>query len=69
MIYFDRELRLKSYKSATSGTRSTITVVIETDSLDAQWHLLRQLAGQAITQRKTKQPKQLALPAPETFNG
>jgi len=45
------ELRLKSYSASTKGTRSTITIVVETDD---HWQLTHTLRGLAEVEAEQK---------------
>lgn len=78
-LYLDPEgkLRLKSFSSATRGTKGVIKIEFETDDLDELGFFLASLARLADQQkleanlkRKTAQkPKLLALPKPEATHG
>lgn len=74
-LYLDPEgsFRLKSFSSASRGTRATIKIEVETDNLDDLGFFLGQLARQqeqqkleaAAKREASKKPKLLALPKPE----
>lgn len=66
----DERLRLKSFASSSSGTKTTIRIVIECDDLREAAYALQRLADVQAEQKanraaKARRPKMLALPAPE----
>lgn len=66
----DEALNLKSFSSSSTGTKTTIRIVIETDDLRAAGYALQSLASvqkaqSARRSAKSKRAKVLALPAPE----
>lgn len=69
----DDRLTLKSFTSTSTGTKTTIRIVIETDDLMAAGRALRGLAAVQREQKRKAQPvkpgrpKRLALPHPEDF--
>lgn len=74
-LYLDPEgkMRLKSFSSATRGTKGVIKIEVETDDLDELGFFLGSLARLAQQQKLEadlkraagKKPKLLALPKPE----
>jgi len=66
--------RLKAFTSSSTGTRTTIRIVLETDDLSEAGYALRCLAtvqeeqkaqAKAAAAAKRKRPEQLALPPPD----
>lgn len=77
MLLLSDGMRLKSFSSATKGTKGTVKIEVEIDDLWNMGYFLRGLAeleaeqkAKAVAARKPKakpeprQPQQLALPAP-----
>lgn len=67
-------LRLKAFTSSSTGTKTTIRIVLESDDLLDAGYALRCLAAvqeeqkaqaKAAAAAKRKHPKQLALPPPD----
>lgn len=70
----DERLRLKAFTSSSTGTKTTIRIVLESDDLLDAGYALRCLAAvqeeqkaqaQAAAAAKRKRPQQLALPPPD----